>query len=766
MESCCKHHQLEAGQRRALLARSLVTLASGLLLHVHSLEHLLLSLCTPAGLFTSVSALVVYLLYMDFHHIFTESWSNRLRSFACYACFGLFAYQFSMSVTPLLSIPIYILYLSTVVSIVILPLIAYLAEKFSIINISPRFQPSALLTKALHMVRITDFIPSMDHIVLFSALTTWVASAFVIFHPAVKGAELLLSDTLMTLGVFGFGRWFRSGFQSHRLMHNHMERVQCYPMSGHSTPLMRRLDQLKCNDMLVVDNPYGVTIPTAVIAMNGVRYLDPQSEEVRIVTESEGKQLLSHHVVYSGQVLCLDDYKAPYHLDYKKLKSQHADSKEWGIRLYIFTMYLAAVVSSLSLASTGGLVLGIERLCACLMVACPCVYMVIKPALQGLIPAISRKLGFMMNTTVLPLLYRRKTVIFDRTGTLYHPAVCASSGCHAAYVMTDAARKMIKNLLAMGVDVKILSGHSTKDWKIHLADTRQEFKNLGIDNPEQNIIFSENLHGAESLKGEYLRRVRRYGSFEVPNSWLKRMWCHVESVLFPRTIMMVGDDINDKSAMEIADLAIAVGRKVDSVGICKSCAPDNTCKAVHDSLSKLPMKPSGHFTYHDMIAPYADFVAESRGVEHLDQLVHILDKVSYVARMLTSVSVVVGVFFMLIVSGVIPAMLPISSSLICGFSTSYCIFVSYLVHQPDFHALIGLSGKHDGSSPSILNKLKQFFSNTILAKLFLEQPKLSSAEPVYKAASSINAPSEMSKKHSAVHTNLLETLAQPGCSIS
>ena len=766
MESCCKHHQLEAGQRRALLARSLVTLASGLLLHVHSLEHLLLSLCTPAGLFTSVSALVVYLLYMDFYHIFTESWADRLRSFACYACFGLFAYQYSMNITPLLSIPIYILYLSTVVSVVVLPLMAYLVEKFSSITVSHRFQPSAFLTKALHMVRITDFIPSMDHIVFFSALTTWVASAFVIFHPAVKGAELLLSDTLMTLGVFGFGRWFRSGFQSHRLMHNHMERVQCYPMSGQSTPLMRRLDQLKCNDMLLVDNPYGVTIPTAVIAMKGVRYLDPQSEEVRTVTESEGKQLLSHHVVYSGHVLCLDDHKAPHHQDYKKIKAQHADSKEWGIRLYIFTMYLFAVVSSLSLASTGGLVLGIERLCACLMVACPCVYMVTKPALQGLIPAMSRKLGFMMNTTVLPLMYRRKTVIFDRTGTLYHPAVCASSGYHAAYVMTDAARKMIKNLVAMGVDVKILSGHSTKDWEEHLADTRQEFKNLGIDNPEQNIIFSENLHGADSLKGEYLRRVRRYGSFEVPNSWLKRMWCHIESVLFPRTIMMVGDDINDKPAMEIADLAIAVGRKVGSVDTCKSCAPDNIRKAVHNGPSKLPAKSPGHFTYHDMIAPYADFVAESSGVEHLDQLVHILDKVSYVARMLTSVSVVVGVFFMLLVSGVIPAMLPISSSLICGFSTSYCIFVSYLVHQPDFHAMIGLGGKHDGSSLPILNKLKLSFSNTVLAMLFLEQPKLSSAKPVYKAASSLETSPQMSKKDFAEPTNLLETLAQPGCSIS
>ena len=130
MESCCKHHQLEAGQRRALLARSLVTLASGLLLHVHSLEHLLLSLCTPAGLFTSVSALLVYLLCMDFHHIFTESWSDRLRSFVCYACFGLFAYQYSMNVTPLLSIPIYILYLSTVVSVVVLPLMDIWSKSF------------------------------------------------------------------------------------------------------------------------------------------------------------------------------------------------------------------------------------------------------------------------------------------------------------------------------------------------------------------------------------------------------------------------------------------------------------------------------------------------------------------------------------------------------------------------------------------------------------------------------------------------------------
>ena len=146
-----------------------------------------------------------------------------------------------------------------------------------------------------------------------------------------------------------------------------------------------------------------------------------------------------------------------------------------------------------------------------------------------------------------------------------------------------------------------------------------------------------------------------------------------------------------------------------------------------------------------MIAPYADFVAESSGVEHLDQLVHILDKVSYVARMLTSVSVVVGVFFMLLVSGVIPAMLPISSSLICGFSTSYCIFVSYLVHQPDFHAMIGLGGKHDGSSLPILNKLKLSFSNTVLAKLFLEQPKLSSAKPVYRLHRLSRLP-QMSKK--------------------
>ena len=147
------------------------------------------------------------------------------------------------------------------------------------------------------------------------------------------------------------------------------------------------------------------------------------------------------------------------------------------MRLFLLAMYLYAFGMSASVAASSGFVAGVERLCLSLMVACPCVYLVIKPAIQHRISSLSNSLGILMHTTVLPLMHNRQTVVFDRTGTLFHPN---SDNLSGAYIISDRCKAMIKNLVAQGIDVKILSGHSTGHWKEHYDATCADLEKLGV----------------------------------------------------------------------------------------------------------------------------------------------------------------------------------------------------------------------------------------------------------------------------------------------
>lgn len=713
----CADHLVEASERKALLVRSFILLSIGIAFHVHTIEHLLLSFVSQPLLIVLLAIPFTYTLYRDFMPTIQRLLNNKVlqETVNCLMLYIAFASLHGAVASP-------IIWASALAYLV--SFISYTLHRSALMMIHQyRKQGKDFSFMQLISSRLIleEMIPGSDVIILLSALTTMLASAFMVFSPFTYTSELLVSDSFLTLGVYNMTRWFRSGWQSHELEHNHAQQVT-YLRNDHATAhinpvrenalLKKSMREIRYADILLFQHNRledAVPVPVQAYAYPGTIIVDPQSETAMFL--KDGGELVPHTKVISGQVYCLEAYNDTI-TDSKHHKTLHAQRSDLGTRLYLFSMLCVAVISSAYASYYGGIILGVERLCMTLMIACPCVYMVIKPAVQARIPVLAKALGFLMNTESLPLIGNKLTVVFDRTGTLWHPDTNVSPDTtqsnSADYVISDSSQIMLKSLIARGVDVCILSGHSTHDYERHRAETVTLLTQLGLKDAENKVVFNPNCHGQNSIKSNYLNNIRQYGSMHAPTSMFEKMISYVQSIFMPRSIVMVGDDINDERAMMAADMSIVVGGRLQSqeseVRQIASCADSNCkkCESFSRQFNQYTSSPTAcspyivsksleqevnqrnktttktRLVYNDRISRFAAFVTSPTDIGNLAKLLPVLYRSSLCVRGLTAMSVFVGVSLMVIVCGFNPLGLPINAHMICGISSMFCLYMTAL----------------------------------------------------------------------------------------
>ncbi|MAV28261.1 MAG: hypothetical protein CMF43_00435 [Legionellales bacterium] len=722
----CADHMVAASERKALLARSFALLSIGIAFHVHAIEHLLLSFLSPPLLMVLLAIPFTYTLYRDFAPTIQRLLNNKVLQEAV---------NYLMMYVALASlhgaVASSIIWASALMyTVFVIPFTLY---RFALTAIHQyRKQGKDISFKQLILTTLTleEMIPGSDVIILLSSLTTMLASAFMVFSPFTYTSELLVSDSFLTLGVYNMTRWFRSGWQSHELEHNHAQQVtyvrydrgnpHINPVPENTLP-KKSMREIRYADILrfAHNRPEdAVPVPVKAYAYPGTIIVDPQSETA--VTLENGGELAPHTKLISGQVFCLEAYNDTI-IDAKHHKTLHAQRSDLGTRLYLFTMLCVAVISSAYVAYNGGIILGVERLCMTLMIACPCVYMVIKPAVQARIPVLAKAFGFLMNTESLPLIGNRLTVVFDRTGTLWHPdtnddhlqdnrtpssSLDTKQSYSADYVIADSSKHMLKSLIARGIDVCILSGHSTHDYERHRRETVSMLSDLGLKDAERKVVFDSRCHGQSSIKSDYLNNIRQYGSMYAPTSIFEKMIAYVQSIFMPRSVVMVGDDLNDERAMMAADMSIAVGsltqqsqQKQQGACVddhCTQCnsftrqlfqhtntqttrSPDVNYKSLQQGVNQRNKTvATTRLVYNDRISRFAAFVTSPRGIGNLAKLLPILYRSSLCVQILTALSVFVGISLMAIVCGINPLGLPVNAHTICGISSMFCLYMTAL----------------------------------------------------------------------------------------
>ncbi|MEC8881866.1 MAG: hypothetical protein VX737_01115 [Pseudomonadota bacterium] len=671
--SCCDHHIKDTAAKKSLFRRSVFILALGLLLQIHVVEHFLFlgSLAMPT--FLLISAIMAYVIYSDFNHLREAHLiRKKIPLFAVFLLFFHVFMDFGYSQSLLLAL-LYPIFLNICLNVLKTIHDYSQGNRHFLINFR------AIRDYLVDFVSL-EWLPSLDIIVLFSALSTWSVSAFMLMT-GMPG-DLMVHDALVQIGVYNLGRWLRSHWESPDMFHNHQGSMVKIRVGDEY--MDASVSSLKKGQTFRLKSKDGIIIPCHFKSVSGdCEILDTHSE-TRVGCKPNEKFILGT-VAFSGEFYCESSYQNNATLENKAAKQIHSEKSEWGIRLFLFLLYAVGIISSGYTFMTAGIILGIEKLCLVLMVACPCVYLVIKPAIQNKIHKVSDELGIFMYTKSLPLLFSKPIIVFDRTNTLWHKDK-NNDRDDAPFVISERSKKMLKSLVQQGYKVCILSGHATGDWKNHLINARKELAELGVEDVENNVIFDSKYHGENSEKWKVIKNLKHYGAMQKPSSMIKRCMTYLSSFLYPRAVWMVGDDINDVRAIKEATVATAIGRG-------EACA------------------------HNDLLLPYCHFVTSNTGLEQLHHLLPICVNTSYVIFYLLTFSAFISSTMMALVCGLFPLQYHFNPALFCVVTTAYCFAITVFSYSNFLDDLFMFNVEEDISLKiifrytlfKILDGLKSFF---------------------------------------------------------
>ena len=662
-QACCNTHLKDQRKRESLLYRNILVLFTGVLLQFHAIEHMLFQPQIALFSLVGITAQIVYVIYKDFEHVDLVGKLKKL----LFSAVLTFMIQQALGVTVLESL----------LCLALLPVINYMINQYDKLSKSSEaFTMKTVLGRsALNGIKSLlsmSWIPSMDVLVLLSVGLTWGVSCAAIVMPGLQ-AEVLLHDSLLSLSVFNLVRWVRSGWESPELLHNHTAKVYVKRIMDNQEQIIHiKASRLKKGDIIQLTEGLseGIMIPVKIAMMAGYEasYRDCAREQYVKKTLYAGEsevQLERQTMVKKGVFRCLEDYQSHRSTNNKAKRLENAENDDLGTRVFLFLMYSSAFVLSVATGLTGGIVMGVEKLCMALMVACPCVYYIICPAIQAKIPAFSASINIIMSAMSLPLVGSNKTVVFDRTGTLWHENPQDPEG---DYIISDEAKNMLRELIKQGVDIKILSGHSTGNWERHLAKTKQDLQALGMRNVDDNIIFDSQLHGRDSLKGKYIRHLKRYQHFGLKPSWSQKLWGGLRAIVNPGSIIMIGDDINDKEAMKEAHIAIGIGRI------------RNTQQHAQDT----------EVAFNDEIYSFTNFITDPKGLTQLHTLLPVLSRSSVLIRSLTILSALFAIALMSVVAGFINVQITINPAFLCSFTSLYCAGIATVTQSNLLNGIIGI----------------------------------------------------------------------------
>lgn len=718
MADCCKVHIASQQEKDSLFWRNAFVAALALLMHNHTVESYLFSPQSSLISLILCSNILFNVLRIDFKHVNFNL--SRCFELLLLIAFPFLAVQAGGGVQIIAGIMITLFAVREIVGMLRSSgLFGHNKEKKSYTLIGHFVQQMtkkvSAVTESFQIEKINPmtWLPSIDNIVVVSALMQWALSVLVIYHPLMATCELMLNDAMLTLAVYNLGRWLRSHWQSSALAHNHNTIIRVMRQQNESLlkgNTYHVLDipviELKIGDIISVDqkdHAQGVLLPVKLeTAHDTVRthsnpvthsYRDCASEK-SVMLEGEKIFLPANQVIYSGNWRVLEDYQSIHDSkETKEIQKEKADRDEKLTRIFVITLHVLALLIAVNTGYYSGFFTGLKTLCLALMVSCPCIYFIVPPALQN---KITEYLDYaedtkgniissfiQTSTTTLPSLKWRKKIVFDRTGTTF---VQDPNNPDGPYIISKANRNMIRSLVRQGCEVYLLSGHSTGGCEEHLADTKKLLAKLGV--PEQNIMFDKKYHGSDSRKGDVIYNLQHFNHFhhEKPKSFIYKYSQLIYRCFFPATVIMIGDDDNDFSAMRQADMSIAVGQT--------SKLSKNSAVSVNDNIARL-----------------SHFYSTPEGLEHLPGILQTMSRITTTVRAIMIFSALVALITLLGIAGyhikLGAHILNFSPAAVCSFTTSYCLAVTALVQSSVLDPILGVGPMF--SYQSMLSELQLFY---------------------------------------------------------
>lgn len=500
-DKCCGHKK--AQKPNNLPVRAIVLLALGLILIIPACEAFLMSGWLGVVFWWGLSAFLVAVIHKDFA-------SNQLYTL------GMTGVVLYMLATPLMP------------ALWLLPAVASgLLLMLGLLCFNPEY-----FSKESRQAVWYQF-PSTERVVLLFVILHWGMSLAHFLPLPLLVYPCVIHDGLIALGLFAITQWVKQSMHSHH--HTVSDDDEWVTVNGKKTSI----SELKKGDIFTIDKQK-ISFPMDLeVQGKSVNYIPRLEEEI--------KECLPHGIVpatdyvETGTFKCLDDYRP---IDER---SQSIDDRALSVFMML-ALSIAAVAGLWMGWSSASLAIGIQQFCLNLLVACPCVFLIVKPiTIAQFKNAVSSLKGMVFRQ--IPTVSHVHFAVIDRTNTLYF----RKEG-HEQYQLHDDAKSMLKDLKEAGITIYIASGHSDLDNpKLYQA-------NLTLCNEELDGLVKEiKFKQTEENKQEIVQNLQLYGQPEKPQyPWISRL----SRCFIPYKVMFLGEGENDLKAMQQADFSIAVERNI------------------------------------------------------------------------------------------------------------------------------------------------------------------------------------------------------------
>jgi hypothetical protein len=396
--------------------------------------------------------------------------------------------------------------------------------------------------------------PTTERVVLLFVILHWSLSLAHFLPLPLLVYPFVLHDGLIALGLFSLTQWIKQAMQRHHHAHQDDMMVTLLQDDG-STIIKAALSSLKRGDMVRISSSLYLPIATTVVRETAMI----RDEGTEGVSEKQVGDILRANIwINSGTVSCNADYPA--------MVETAQGVEDRALSLFMMAALGVAAIAGLWFGwSSASLAIGIQQFCLNLLVACPCVFLVVKPVTMSKFSAgVSSLAGFSIRQ--IPTLSRIDFMVVDRTNTTYFPAENTTE-----YQLHPDAKSMLEGFQKQGATNFIISGHELKDkakekWRLEQCKA-------DLSGVVEKVHF-----GYEGKKHEVVRNLQLYGQIDEPtNPWVTRL----KRGFMPYTVGVIGDSKNDGEAMKKADFSVGIGKNVDVQQVAN-------CHMVEPLLSALP----------------------------------------------------------------------------------------------------------------------------------------------------------------------------------
>tara|TARA_Y100000992_G_scaffold256297_1_gene189751 strand:- start:2308 stop:4311 length:2004 start_codon:yes stop_codon:yes gene_type:complete len=468
---------------------------------------------------------------------------------------------------------------------------------------------------------VTFQLPAMERIVLSVVILTWLVSLMAILSGA---GEILLHDAILSAGVFSYTRSLRAQMANRQA--NYMADAVIDEVYSGNTRMSKKVSELLPDDryeIVSTSQDQYVEAPVQLMLASGGVYIHDETTTV----VNKPTLIQPGTPIVSGEVTVVQSYQ--------RQSFRHHELDDWHVKMFLIGFYFISFVMACAMAYTSGILAASVSLAECLMLVCPCVYVSIKARFHQALVNKASQSKWPITVNKFSLLRSRVVVVFDRTRTLAFPHSRGDD-----YQISQDKIDMIAELKSKGFLIAVVSAHNGSNGPGQsgneaLTKSRREDMARLLDLPLHQLVFNC------SQKEKQIQMLRQnQSSLILPGgrqpTWLDRL----RGFINPNTVVMVGNDEQDKAAMQVSDCGIMIG---DGSGV--SDAFDIKIARPVD-LNFLPEFLSHQRRY-------------SGGVRHLSRLVMSISVVS-----------------LMLVLGLPIGGIAIAPCLVCAFSSVICLIAS------------------------------------------------------------------------------------------